>query len=86
MPELPEVERARQVIEDGALRRRIVGVDDTDAYVCRPHAAGEIRDALVGRQLTGAHRRGKALWCTTSGDGSLLGPTRACRGARRRPR
>lgn len=73
MPELPEVERARQVIEDGALRRKIVDVDDADTYVCRPHAPGEIRDALVGRQFTGAHRQGKALWCTTSKDGPVLG-------------
>ena len=33
MPELPEVERARRVVEDGALRRRIVDVDDTDTQL-----------------------------------------------------
>ena len=37
MPELPEVESARQVIERLALDRRIVDVDDSDTYVCRPH-------------------------------------------------
>jgi formamidopyrimidine-DNA glycosylase len=41
--------------------------------VCRPHAPGEISDALVGRELTAAHRRGKAMWCDTSGDGPALG-------------
>ena len=40
MPELPEAERARQQIER-ALGREIVAVDDTDVYVCRPHAPGE---------------------------------------------
>jgi formamidopyrimidine-DNA glycosylase len=67
MPELPEVESARTVIERTALGRRIVDVDDSDIYVCRPHLPGEIRAALVGRQLTVAHRRGKSMWCETSG-------------------
>jgi formamidopyrimidine-DNA glycosylase len=73
MPELPEVERARALIERAALRRRIVAVEDGDTFVCRPHAPGEISDALVGRELTAAHRRGKAMWCDTSGDGPALG-------------
>ena len=73
MPELPEAERARTTIERGALLRRIVDVDDGDSYVCRPHAPGEIADALVGRELTAAHRRGKAMWVETSGDGPVLG-------------
>ena len=73
MPELPEVERARQVIERRALNRRIAAVDDADGYVCRPHAPGEIADALVGRELVAAHRRGKAMWAETSGDGPILG-------------
>jgi Formamidopyrimidine-DNA glycosylase N-terminal domain len=51
MPELPEVESARLVIEQTALGHRIVDVDDTDVYVCRPHLPGEIRTALRGRRL-----------------------------------
>jgi formamidopyrimidine-DNA glycosylase len=58
---------------EGALGREIVAVDDTDAYVCRPHGPGEIADALVGRRLLGAHRRGKSMWLETSGDGPVLG-------------
>ena len=58
MPELPEVERARALIAERALGRRIARVDDTDAYVTRPHTAGEIAAALTGRELTAAHRRG----------------------------
>src|SRR5512147_2120360 len=49
MPELPEVERARALIERRALGRRIAAVDDTDTYVCRPHAPGEIAAVLEGR-------------------------------------
>jgi formamidopyrimidine-DNA glycosylase len=66
MPELPEAERARQEI-DRVLGREIVAVDDRDTYVCRPHAPGEIADALVGHSLTRTHRRGKFLWVETTG-------------------
>ncbi|MDF8263189.1 Fpg/Nei family DNA glycosylase [Luteipulveratus flavus] len=74
MPELPEVESARAVIERSALHRRIEDVDDADGYVCRPHRRGEIREALVGRRLTSAHRRGKLMWCETSGVGRSRTP------------
>ena len=63
MPELPEVESARVVIERNGLGRCITDVDDSDTYVCRPHAPGEIRHALLGRELTSAMRRGKSMWC-----------------------
>jgi formamidopyrimidine-DNA glycosylase len=74
VPELPEVERARALIEARGLGRRIIGVDDTDSWVCRPHAPGEIADALEGRTLTAALRRGKSMWCETDGgEGPDLG-------------
>src|ERR1700761_4120096 len=73
MPELPEVETARRLIADEALGRRITYVDDSDTFVCRPHAPGELRAALTGRTLTAACRRGKTMWCPTSGDGPDLG-------------
>ena len=71
MPELPEAERARQVL-DTVLGRTITFVDDEDSYVCRPHPPGEMAHALVGRQLASAHRRGKFLWVETD-DGPTLG-------------
>jgi formamidopyrimidine-DNA glycosylase len=73
VPELPEVESARAVIERSALHRRIVDVDDADGWVCRPHSPGELRDALVGRELAAARRRGKSIWCETSDGGPMLG-------------
>ena len=73
MPELPEVERARALIAGRALHRPIAAVDDTDTYVCRPHPPGEIADALVGRALVTAERRGKTMWCETSREGPVLG-------------
>src|SRR5580658_8017377 len=74
MPEEPEVEIARRLIADLALGRRITGVDDADTFVTRPHSPGELREALTGRTLTAAHRRGKTMWCETSGVGSSAGP------------
>ncbi len=71
MPELPEAERARQTLES-VLGRRIADVDDRDSYVCRPHAPGEIAQALIGHELASAHRRGKFLWLETV-DGPALG-------------
>jgi formamidopyrimidine-DNA glycosylase len=77
VPELPEVESARSVIERAALGRVITDADDSDSYECRPHAPGEIRAALLGRTLTVAHRQGKSMWCDTSGVGpaTVAGPT-----------
>jgi len=73
VPELPEAESARATLEARALDREIADVDDSDAYVCRPHAQGEIAAWLVGRRFTAARRQGKALWLETDGDGPRLG-------------
>jgi formamidopyrimidine-DNA glycosylase len=62
MPELPEVERARALIESRALGRTVARVDDTDTWVSRPHAPGEIAGALEGATLVSAHRQGKTMW------------------------
>ncbi len=67
MPELPEVERARALIESHALGRTIASVDDADTWVCRPHAPGEIAGALEGATLESAHRQGKAMWVEMDG-------------------
>ena len=74
MPELPEVESARAVIERAALGRVICAVDDSDSYECRPHQPGEIRAVLTGRRLTAVHRQGKSMWCDTSGKDQSPGP------------
>ena len=72
MPELPEVERARALIESAALGRTVAAVDDRDTWVCRPHAPGEIADAVTGARLEAAHRRGKSMWIDLD-DGPPLG-------------
>jgi formamidopyrimidine-DNA glycosylase len=73
VPELPEVERARQAIE-AALDRKISAVDDGDEWVCRPHRPGDIAGALTGGRLVAAHRRGKTMWCDTTGPDGEPGP------------
>src|SRR3954464_14012172 len=72
MPELPDVELARRFIEERALGRRIASVDDSDVWVCRPHAPGELAAALTGASLTNAHRHGKTMWIETD-TGPVLG-------------
>jgi formamidopyrimidine-DNA glycosylase len=73
VPELPEVERARQALE-GALDREIEAVDDGDEWVSRPHRPGDIARALVGGRLVAAHRRGKTMWLDTVGPDGEAGP------------
>ncbi|MBA3861554.1 MAG: formamidopyrimidine-DNA glycosylase, partial [Solirubrobacterales bacterium] len=73
MPELPEVERARALLERATLGRRIAAVDDTDTFVCRPHRPGEIAEALEGATLVSAHRRGKAMWWVETDGEAVLG-------------
>jgi formamidopyrimidine-DNA glycosylase len=72
MPELPEAEAARALIDELGLGREIAAVDDRDTYVTRPHAPGEMAAALIGRRLITAERRGKTLWSQTDG-GPVLG-------------
>src|SRR4051812_18593499 len=67
MPEILEVEAARQVIEDRALRRPIAEVVADDAwYLKRGLIASALRVALVGRSLVHARRRGKLMLVDTS--------------------
>jgi formamidopyrimidine-DNA glycosylase len=64
MPELPEVEAVRRVLEKALKGRRLVEVrprlDDRIMYDRATPA--EVRDALTGAKVTGAGRRGKYLW------------------------
>jgi formamidopyrimidine-DNA glycosylase len=73
VPELPEVESARQALE-AALDREIRAIDDNDEWVSRPHRPGDIARALVGGRLVAAHRRGKTIWCETVGRDGEPGP------------
>jgi formamidopyrimidine-DNA glycosylase len=62
VPELPEVEGYRALAEERALGRRIAAVNTPDPwYLKRGLDAAGAADALVGRPLVGARRRGKLM-------------------------
>ena len=63
MPELPEVEHARQLIEQTAKGHRIVEVGcASDSVVLEGVTDSEIRQALSNRIVCAARRRGKHIW------------------------
>jgi formamidopyrimidine-DNA glycosylase len=74
LPEILEVESARQLIEARALHRTIERVHAPDAwFLKRGLTARAARSALTGRQLIAARRRGKLILVDTDGDGPVLG-------------
>jgi formamidopyrimidine-DNA glycosylase len=73
VPELPEVERYRQLAEGAALHRPIAAVDAGDAWFLKRGLTAEAAaDALVGHSLVAARRRGKLLLLDTDG-GPVVG-------------
>lgn len=63
MPELPEVEHARRVVEARALGRRLAEVTcATDEIVFEGRSAREVERTLRGRAVRAVNRRGKYLW------------------------
>jgi formamidopyrimidine-DNA glycosylase len=73
VPELPEVERYRDLAASAALGRRVVGVGADDAWYLKGGVtAASVTSAVTGRSLTAARRRGKLLLLDTD-DGPVLG-------------
>jgi formamidopyrimidine-DNA glycosylase len=73
MPELPEVERYRQLAEAVALGRLVASVRASDAwYLKRGTTEPELSAVLVGRRFEAARRRGKLLMLDVE-DGTVLG-------------
>ena len=73
MPELPEVERYRQLAEVAGLSRRIAAVRAPDSwYLKRGSAPEAIEATLLGRHFVAARRRGKLMMLDTD-DGGVLG-------------
>ncbi|WVN87134.1 uncharacterized protein L203_102310 [Cryptococcus depauperatus CBS 7841] len=68
MPELPEVERARRLIQDTCWGYKIASVDTTEDKIV--FTGGTDHDEfLEGRTITGCERKGKTFWMTLSGTG-----------------
>ena len=73
MPELPEVEVVRLGLDTHVVGRTILTAAVHDVRSVRRHLAGptDFTDALAGRTVTGAARRGKYLWLQL-GDDAIL--------------
>lgn len=68
MPEILEVEAARQVLDQHALGREIAAVHAPDSwFLKRGTTAATLRGALVGDRFVAADRRGKLLLLRTEG-------------------
>ncbi|GGX00375.1 Fpg/Nei family DNA glycosylase [Streptomyces lomondensis] len=72
MPELPDVEGFRQVLESCAKGRVIRSVDVRDAGVLHGVDARRLRDALEGRRFGTPERHGKWLLARTGGPTLVL--------------
>ncbi len=72
MPELPDVEGFRQVLESCAKGRVIRGVEVRDAGVLHGVDARRLRDALEGRRFGTPERHGKWLLARTGGPTLVL--------------
>ncbi|WOK98288.1 formamidopyrimidine-DNA glycosylase-like isoform X1 [Canna indica] len=63
MPELPEVEAARQAIEEHCSGKKIsVCYVANDSKVVEGVTPAELEAALTGKTIIAAHRKGKSLW------------------------
>ncbi|MGV9449943.1 Fpg/Nei family DNA glycosylase [Streptomyces sp. NPDC003635] len=72
MPELPDVEGFRRVLEECAKGRAVRRVEVRDAGVLHGTSARGLREALQGRRFTAAQRHGKWLLARTGGPTVLL--------------
>lgn len=70
MPELPEVDKARRLVEDLCLNARVVRVDRpvVDDKVFVDIQPGAFEEALTGKRVVASNRHGKQLWWTLEGD------------------
>ena len=75
MPELPEVEVVRAGLERHVLGARITRVDVLHPRPVRrdPRGPAGFADALAGRRIEAARRRGKYLWLPLDNGDALLG-------------
>lgn len=71
MPELPEVETARRIVERGLVGRRIVAVDLRLPKLFRDSEIPD-PDVMLGHEIIGARRRAKVLIIDLDGDLSLM--------------
>jgi formamidopyrimidine-DNA glycosylase len=75
VPELPEVEVVRRGLEQWVAGRTVASVEVHHPRAVRRHLEGadHFVQALTGRTLTAARRRGKYLWLPLALDGAPVG-------------
>jgi formamidopyrimidine-DNA glycosylase len=75
VPELPEVETVRRGLDRWVTGRTIAAVDVLHPRAIRRHAPGAAHfvNALAGRTVSGALRRGKYLWLPLDAEDALIG-------------
>lgn len=71
MPELPDVEVFREVLEEGGLDRRIRAVHLPSDGVLEDVSASTVRRRLKGKRLVSSRRHGKHLFAEIDGGGWL---------------
>ena len=62
MPELPEVEMARRLLQKRALHQKIRAATVRDGRILHAVSANDLEKALAGRQFSSALRHGKRLF------------------------
>ncbi len=72
MPELPEVETIRRQLEPAVVGRRILSVDVLDERWTRPDPPSGLVEAVEGRMIQAAERRGKYLVLRLDGSRALV--------------
>ena len=72
MPELPDVEHFRRILERHGTGRQVRRVVTTDAAILRNASPETVDDAMRGARLERAERRGKWLVASTDGPALLL--------------
>ena len=72
MPELPEIEISRQRMDPKVLSRPVQAVTVLDERLLRETAPGDLKEALVGAELTAVARFGHYLLIEVAGERALL--------------
>src|SRR4029453_17644246 len=72
MPELPEVETIRRQLEPRVAGRTIADALVLDPLWCAPRSPAEVEEALRGRRIEAALRRGKYLVFELESEGFLV--------------
>jgi formamidopyrimidine-DNA glycosylase len=72
MPELPEVETARRVLEQELTAATVEAVGIRNPQVIARPSAADFGEALTGRRIAGFGRRGKYLHMHLDGDGTVV--------------